>query len=679
MATPFLSFTKQKRLFSRVKRRYQLLLAIITAYILAVLLAVPIGMCSNSAGQKNECWVEKSSKVYSKFPEIQNITPQLLEKEREDWFTFTPREVTMVGRVASVMMVADDLWQMEGRGSEDITHGEGIIYRDGVTYHGAEIKLRFKPLIEMSVTRPIDGGEPVFAVRQLSDGVFHLKLGSSGRDRDESAPDASGEDVESIITGLALFAEDPPESFTLDYCALENLSFFRLTNKTFSESLNSFLYNQDDDTIGRNLNKFIVACNKIKAASPADRGGLEKQYAEDLKWADNFGFKDPKTLTFRAEYARGPDHLLRLNFQTMKEVTLTTFIPRSEAILSLGMLMYLAITSIPVLIAAYFLWKSQKFLRRRYKHANDDDFTDWYKARWLKLSHPEDEAINAISASTKAKITVAPPDMLQGIFMLVFSSIMALLLIFNGVKWINWILPESIVPKWILSEDEPLFKRELVDELGYAISKAQDVANGSGTFSGNNLEGWKAVMPFTIFFNDDGGFSILVLLLVFGIILLGFIYIGRMFEKLILNPVLKKGIDGIAQGSAVSGAFGDDALGENAAQCAAHPHEFEDPYTGEFPAQVRLAVEKHANQDLVHLPGKFRAALHKNVSSAHDFSLSDLLEGDMGEILLHTSYFNVKEFHDLFAAALTASGDFKPGPKFKNHKMALKWIKGLKA
>ena len=361
-----------------------------------------------------------------------------------------------------------------------------------------------------------------------------------------------------------------------------------------------------------------------------------------------------------------------MHFNKMGEMKITPFIPRSEAILSLGLLMYLAITSIPVLIAAFFIWKAQKFLRWRYAHANDDDFVDWYKARWLKLSHPEDEAINAIAASTKAKINMAPADMLQGMFMLAFSSIMALLLIFNGVKWINWILPGDTAKIFG-------FKRELVEELGYAISKAQDVTNGTGTFSGNNLTGWKAELPFTIFFNDDGGLSILVLLFVFGVILLGFIYIGRKFEKLVLNPVLKKGVDGIAQGSAVRGAFGGDALGEDATQCAAHPNEFADPYTGEFPAPVRLAVEKHANEDLVHLPGKFRAALHKNVSSAHDFSLSDLLEGDMGEILLHTSYFNVKEFHDLFAAALTASGDFKPGPKFKNHKLALKWLEELKA
>ena len=672
MATPFLSFTKQKRLFSRVKRRYQLLLAIITAYILAVLLAVPIGMCSSDDMAGKGCWVEKSHAKYFKFDEIQSV-----------WQAFSESETQQTFAVARA--------EMKPTLKDERERGDKVV--GGIGQSFSPFRLKFISYIKASPN---------------PDDYIHLP---ALLDPDTYKTDKSLSKTQMPATEfkrLGQFQHNFKGVFSLNTCAFENMGFFFLADYDYTDAslitppdsphlyispplinptdyeyvtarlpdgktkIDRFREDQHNRTIYRDdIEAFISSCLHYEAGQGYN--------LEDLNWGKSVGFKEPKTLTFRADYEDGQKRLLRLHFHTMGEMKITPFIPRSEAILSLGMLMYMAITSIPVLIAAYFLWKSQKFLRRRYAHANDDDFVDWYKARWLKLSHPEDEAINAISASTKAKITVAPADMLQGIFMLAFSSLMAILLIFNGVKWINWILPESIIPKWILSEDEPLFKRELVDELGYAISKAQDVANGSGTFSGNNLEGWKAVMPFTIFFNDDGGFSILVLLLVFGIILLGFIYIGRMFEKLILNPVLKKGIDGIAQGSAVSGAFGDDALGENAAQCAAHPHEFEDPYTGEFPAQVRLAVEKHANQDLVHLPGKFRAALHKNVSSAHDFSLSDLLEGDMGEILLHTSYFNVKEFHDLFAAALTASGDFKPGPKFKNHKMALKWIKGLKA
>jgi len=679
VATPFLAFKKQKRLFSRVKRRYQLLLAIITAYSLAVLLAVPLGMCDTSVDAKG-CWVRKTGKTYSRLADISKVTPNISDKELSDMFSFGAEiETANVGKSASIMQVGDETIGVESWSGRT----ELISNKIELSFADREFHLTVIP-------RP-DSGSPLTPEDNFTSAF--KKLG-----------DVSGEDLGSFPLKTCAYNNWPFFGITKDKFQFEDSTLYRdgqqpeerpeKAYKAFKEqqvlngskvwTFEEFKQSTESSRANNMAADFAVlkhACEKINATMPEERKNLESRYETALNWARGcegencdpnmrgFGLTDPYTMTFLAEYETGAAHYLRLKFETMKDMSLITFIPLKETLLSLGLLLYLAITSIPVLIAAWFLWRSQKFLRRRYKEANDDLFTEWYRKSWLTLSHPEDEAINAISASTKAKINMAPPDMLQGMFMLGFSSLMAILLIFNGVKWINWIFPGNKFG----------FKRELIEELGYAINKAQNVANGSGTFSGNNLTGWKAELPLTVFFNDDGGLSIIVLLIVFGLILLGFIYLGRLFEKLILNPLLKTGIDGIAKGSAVGGAFGDDSLGENPAQCLPHPHEFEDPHFGDFPAPVKQAIEKYANEDLIHLPGKFRAVLHKNVSSANDFSLSDLLEGDMGEILLHTSYFDVKEFHDLFTAALISTGDYKAGPHFKNHKKAAKWMADMTA
>jgi hypothetical protein len=670
VATPFLAFKKQKRLFSRVKRRYQLLLAIMTAYVLAVLLSIPFGMCSDKVGENNECWVEKSASEYFDFVDINNVKLDLRSTDVND--LPLPRPIFNRGNTEQDVRID--------------RNGEFI----PVTY---DKKHQSKPKTITSFKK--EGGEI-----PTTDGSGEITIWPNStcfidtlRDTDLNKGDCLGQDINltKSFNNLANIEFDETGSVPLNMCAKDNLALFSLDTPTYAKILNP---RGVPRTVNNQPRRVVIKDPYVQETSNVNTAHLnirvEKRFLEPFKeqcrslnddsrklkketidWGKTVGFKAPVALTYLVNYKNGKRRLLQFQFQYMDQINITPFITRSEALKSLGMLLYLAITSIPVLIAAYFLWKSQKFLLKRYKHQDDDRFTNWYKSNWLKLAHPEDEAINAISASTKVKVNMAPADMLQGVFMMAFSTIVALLLIFNGVKWINWILPDKF-------SDILGFKRELVKEFGYAINSAQDVMNGTDAIAAD-LPGIRGEIPFTFFFNDDGGLSILALLVVFGLILLGFIYIGRMLEKHVLNPMLKRVIDGIAQGSGVSGAFGDDVLGENAKICLSHPVEFEDPHTGEFPETVQQAIEKYANEDLVNLPSKFRAALHKNVTSAHDFDISDLLEGEMGEILLHTSYFNVKEFHDLFAAALVATGDYKAGPKFKSRTKAATWIKGLKA
>ena len=87
--------------------------------------------------------------------------------------------------------------------------------------------------------------------------------------------------------------------------------------------------------------------------------------------------------------------------------------------------------------------------------------------------------------------------------------------------------------------------------------------------------------------------------------------------------------------------------------------------------RVRSVTVHHADGEVV--------SVSRRDPTASDFELADLLEGELGEILLHTSYFDVDEFHNLFAAALVASGDFKPAKGFKAKDRASEWLAGLKA
>gem|GEM_PF-5275728 len=499
VATPFLAFAKQKRLFQRLTRRYQLLLAIAIAYCLAIFLAIPFGMCDSDMGYGNTCWVRKSGPQHFNFVDIS---------------------------------------QVEQAGSGEV-------------------------------------GDPA--------------------------------------------SLDSPDDLTAHFKTLARFDFDR----------QSFL--------------------TLEPGSGA------------ADWTSRLGLNQPGLQDFRVTLSNGQSHIYRTQVQDLNRMQLIQFVPRSTVLWSKGFFMYLLFTMIPLVIAGYLLWRSQKHLRRRYSSQYETRFTEWYRDRWLKLSHPEDEAINAISASTITKINIAPADMLQGFFVLTFSSVFAIILIFTGAKLSSVIMP------W----RQRGFDGELLATLGSAINKSNDIFDGGNSFVGDRS-------PLTtLFFNNDGSLSAMSLLLTLAALTIIAVFVGRLIEKYILNPVLKTSVDSVVQSSAAGEAFGNNALGEASLSCAAHPWEFEDTHKGAFPEKAGQAIIAHANKDVTRLANKLRSALHQSVSDPGGFSAADMMGEDMDEILIHTSYFGVKEFHDLFAAALVTSGDFRPKPAFKSHKTAAKWVKAL--
>jgi hypothetical protein len=425
----------------------------------------------------------------------------------------------------------------------------------------------------------------------------------------------------------------------LDLCAPLNWQFYKLPIGPEYESL----------------------CDQITRAGP-NNAELEDQVWELI---EDIAPKK-RRLSFQLKNADGDSQLVQLDLSNPHSAFVLSYVPRWQVVFSFGYIIYLALLLIPVYLFAALIWWSQRHIGQRYLHGSDLKFAEWYQQRWIKLSHPQDEAINSIAAAPKTKNEIAPPDLLQGRFMLLFTCVSSILLILFGVRF----------TEFVLRVDNKNGDQELIEALGSTLNAVHDVFKTPDIATLTSTNGVQSAAGRAV--NSYEIQDVLYLLCVFGVTLLIITAIGRLIEKTVLNPALKSSVDAIANNSLTSGAFGNDCRGEIPRDCAAHPPEFEDSFPGEMPTQVCEAVEAHANRDLTHLAATLRGALHKGAMSVKSFTINELIEDPVEEVLVHTSYFSVSPFQHLFAAALISTGDTNPANKFTNYTQAKTWFEALK-
>ena len=219
VATPFLAFKKQKRLFSRVKRRYQLLLAIITAYILAVLLAVPIGMCTDGIGDKRECWVEKSHSRYFDFDNLKTVHADLSYQES--------KELPMLGvEHEGNLDIATDVKSRGESGSLVQDNYKRPVVRD-INLIMYSRKGNEAPSINKAASFNISVVDANFTKPE------YWPPGIANRMIQDTYVVAKGEKLANDFKQFARIKHDALGRFPLDICAPANLEIFALVEPPF--------------------------------------------------------------------------------------------------------------------------------------------------------------------------------------------------------------------------------------------------------------------------------------------------------------------------------------------------------------------------------------------------------------------------------------------------------------
>ena len=587
VATPFLKFKKKRNLFRRLKRRYQFMLLFAFAYALAVIIAAPLEVCSDDyVFAPGECLVSKNDLVFIKPEKITTITPE-----------FTKFEKSSLDR----LLLPD--------------------FSDNASLSTETSQYKIWPFVFKSE----NSGREILELTVPAQSVTALAALDNGAVIDEQAPLTDPAKSQFINFARRKY-------FDLDLCEPTNWHFFGQEGVPKSHR---------------------AICGQLANIDASDNESALKLNQDLWRLDHNTNLPDDafeRALTFFVGYDDGTSQRVRLFFNSITDVYVQTFIPAKDVWFSRALAIYLALMLIPIYIVGAIIWKSQDYRRQRYVPVNRARFKNWYQHRWFKLSHPEDEAVNAINGSTKVKKDVAPKNILKWELALTVSVVVFIYLIF-----------------WSSFSENTSSILDLIDDK----MKGGDIyADGTRYKSSSNI--------YRVLANYDIPL-LLALLLAIAAAVPVIAMLIRYAEKKFANPAAKSLIDGIVSNSVIKGAFGNDALGEAPAECKPHPPEFADPHTGNFPEQVRLAVETHANSDLSQLAQKLREALHKGAMGKSGFSVNDLLEGDMGEVLLHTSYFSVTEFHDLFAATLVHTGDFHPKPAFDNHKKASIWVENIKS
>jgi hypothetical protein len=291
-------------------------------------------------------------------------------------------------------------------------------------------------------------------------------------------------------------------------------------------------------------------------------------------------------------------------------------------------LMFYGFVSIAGLYAYEKIYKSWHSTAQKKKAAEE------YSHSWLGLWHKEDEAIGALSNIK----TLATP-IVQKTFLQPFVRIALLLTVVGFGAY--------------LAYDVTMNDADLMKELSENLMADFD------------LGFWTAL--------GITGLTIVVFLLfafIFSIIF--------SFWSVALGRPLANIINGFIWSSVRQLAWGDDLVKEDVSEVCSHPPEFVNKY-GPIPdsvaAPLSSKIEKHAGGTLQKMRDKLGMAQNSDAVTSLNPDLSESLTGPE---LIHTSYFNVKEFVNLLALGLSQAGlgDLKEGfAKTTERDNLMAWIK----
>lgn len=301
------------------------------------------------------------------------------------------------------------------------------------------------------------------------------------------------------------------------------------------------------------------------------------------------------------------------------------------------------------------------FVHRR---SNWRHFMRHFADRWVALNHPDDEALQGLSAAGTMRLTLIPSRFALGP------------LTFLGSVLVPFVILAIVLTPSLMTLIERLVdqRRESTDFKSNFEFLARSLWVGAATFANTVHPHIKFLFDWIPQGSMQTGIETLIsfieliviptmLLLLAAYLLLAIITV----VSLVLSHWLSKFLNWIALGQVRASIYGADAMGEIASGARDRPFFLERHAPKPLPAPLAGKLTDYSNAQIAKSSVQFRSLLRRLAMSDGGTSEPDALSSYLGSHeLIHTCYFKVAEFRRLVAMVLSRSDGFTEAPELRD-------------